>query len=413
MNDNKIDFDQVIDRNNSRSYKWDRHMYDSQVLKNVMPHDIPDHPDLLPMWTADMDFAAPQCVTDALKKRLEHPILGYPLQSESLYDAIISWQKSQYDWQIQKSQLSFCNGSIAAMCCAIQTFTRPGDKIIVQVPIYPPIPGLIVRNGRRVVENELVYREDIGRYEIDFVDLEGKLSKPMTKMIILVNPHNPVGRAWNRDELEKISRLCLRHHVILLCDDVWSDHVIVGEHHIPMGKICPENSISIFSATKSFNLAGISAAYVVIPNDRMNADYKEELLNEGVFFGNTFAEIALEAAYKGGREWMRQLKSYYLQNIVYVSQFCQTRLNGILKAINTEATYVLWIDCKKLNWTSKETEDFFLNEAKVWLSPGHVYGNGGEGFVRINVACPKSRVEDAMERIAACMMKRGLLTPPE
>eukprot|EP01117_Protostelium_nocturnum_P008931 TRINITY_DN3204_c0_g1_i3.p1 TRINITY_DN3204_c0_g1~~TRINITY_DN3204_c0_g1_i3.p1 ORF type:complete len:318 (+),score=95.48 TRINITY_DN3204_c0_g1_i3:28-954(+) len=306
------------------------------------------------------------------------------------------------------TQIMFETFNTPAMYVAIQAFTHPGDKILIQTPAYYPIPSSIAINGRRVLENQLVFDKENNLYKIDFEDLEKKLKDPCLKMFIFVNPHNPVGKVWLPKEIEKIVNLCEREGVLMVSDEIWADHVFPGHQHIPMGKMNP-NSITIMAPTKTFNLAGLNTSYVIIPNERLRRMFGTSLMRCGFFLPNQFAQIAMESAYETGWDWIQNLKLYHIDNINYVNRFCNENLKGLLKVVVPEATYLIWIDCERLKMTKQELDDFFLLKCKIWLSSGESYGNGGSGFARLNIACPKERVIVAMDRIEAALRKENIL----
>ncbi|MEI3605466.1 MalY/PatB family protein [Pseudogracilibacillus sp. SE30717A] len=388
-----VDFNTVYDRKHTHSYKWDH-------LQAVFKTE-----DVLPMWVADMDFKAPKEVNEALKKRAEHGIYGYTVINDEIQEKVVNWVEKQHDWNINKNWLSFSPGVITSLHIAIQSFTEENDKILLQTPVYTPFFN-IIRNGKReVVENSLVFNGE--KYEIDFKDFEEKL-KLGVKAFILCSPHNPVGRVWTKDELLEMARLCLKYNVLILADEIHADLVFNDYKHIPVASLSEEISkqtITCMSPTKTFNLAGLQASFLVTPDPKKRMIINRDLAQQGFSMLNTMGVIAMEAAYTHGAAWLSELMDVIEDNKKYVRTVLENETNGKLNVIDSEATYLLWIDCKKLNLSDKDLQTFMIEQAKVGLNPGSAYGKDGEHFMRINIACPKETLREGVNRIVQAVNK--------
>ena len=381
------DFQTVYNRKNTHSFKWDH-------VQTVFNTD-----DILPMWVADMDFKAPKEVNDALKERAEHGIYGYTVINDAIKKSVVNWVNYKHNWDIKNEWLSFSPGVITSLHIAIQTFTEENDKILLQTPVYTPFFN-IIRNGKReVVENSLLYNGE--KYEIDFHDFEEKLRQGV-KAFILCSPHNPVGRVWTEDELLEMARLCLKYNVLILADEIHADLVFNDYNHIPIASLSDEigkQTITFMSPTKTFNLAGLQASFIVTSDSKKRMLIDQELAQQGSSMLNTMGIIALEAAYNHGANWLKELMEVIEDNKKIVKSTLEKETNGVLKVIDSEATYLLWIDCHKLQLDDKSLQKFMIEEAKVGLNPGSAYGKDGEQFMRINIACPKETLEEGINRI--------------
>ena len=379
-------FDTVHDRNHTRSVKWDE-------IENIFQAD-----DVLPMWVADMDFKSPEAVTDALMKRVEHGIYGYTVIDGDVKNAIINWVSRRHDWNIQAEWLSFSPGVVKSLHIAIQVFTEPEDKILVQTPVYNPFYTAIENHNRAIVRNPLIREGD--SYKIDFEDFEEKI-KQGVKAFILCSPHNPVGRVWTKDELEEMARICLKYHVLIISDDIHCDLIFPGQRHIPIASISEDISkqtITCMSPTKTFNLAGLQASYIVTEDDEKREKIDAYLLKHGLKMLNTMGVDALEAAYNDGDDWLDELMQVLNDHKNYVKERFESEAKE-LKLIDSEGTYLLWVDCSDLGFTDDELIQFMIREAKVGLNPGSNYGSEGEQFMRINIACPRATLEEGISRI--------------
>ena len=380
-------FDRIIDRSGTQSFKWD--LYEK---------------DTLPLWVADMDFRAPQPIIDAIIERAEHGIFGYTYYPSTYYDALIKWFKRYYDWEIKKEWLIFTPGVILAINLAIQGFSNPGDKVIVQNPVYYPFYGAIKTNGRQVLLNPLKLMN--GRYQMDFENLEQIVKDSRTKLLILCNPHNPVGRLWTKEELTQLGDICLNNEIIIIADEIHCDLVYPGHKHTSFASISTsfaQNSITCTSASKTFNLPGLQLSNIIIPNQKIRQTFNNSL--ESVFIPeelgylpNVLSIVALQAAFEKCDDWLESLILYLKENLEYLKTFIKNKLPQI-KIIEPEGTYLVWLDFRELNIEDHQLETFLLEKAKVVLDGGYKFGQGGEGFQRINIACPRSILEKALNRI--------------
>jgi len=382
----KNNFDKIIERENTNCVKYDLR---KQIFGTT---------DLIPMWVADMDFETPDVIIEAIKKRLEHPVLGYSFRPESFYTSIIDWMKIRHQWNVKKEWISFSPGVVPALNMIVLGLTEADDKIIVQPPVYFPFFTAIENHGRKLINNPLIIKNS--RICIDFIDLEAKISEG-AKMLFLCNPHNPGGSVWKRDELLKIADLCLKNNVIVVSDEIHSDLIFSPNKHIPFASLSKEISditITCMAPSKTFNIAGLSTSFLVISNHELMKKYNKTLDNVHVGQGNIFGTIALEAAYNQGSQWLEELLSYLRINIDFVENFLKNNIPEI-KMLKPEATYMIWLDCRNLKMNDKTLRNFLIKEAKIGLNDGPVFGIGGEGFQRMNIACPLSLIEKALIRL--------------
>lgn len=372
----KYNFDEITQRRGSNSYKWD----------SAADEDI------LPMWVADMDFRTAPAIIDALTKRVQHGIFGYTKVPQAYYEATISWFGRMHNFSIQKEWILFTSGVVPALSAVIKALTIPGDKVLVQTPVYNCFFSSIRNDECEMVANKLLYRNNT--YNIDFDDLEQKTADPKVKLMLLCNPHNPVGRVWTREELTKIGEICLRNNVIVVSDEIHCDLVYDGHTHIPFASINNEflqNSVTCIAPSKTFNLAGIQVANIVAADEVIRTKIDKALNVNEVCEINCFAVEALIAAYNEGDDWLDELRVYLYDNYKLLSEFFQKYLPH-LTVLPLEATYLVWVDCSSLGITSKEIVDKLLTEEKLWLNEGTMYGEAGEGFVRINIATQRDRL---------------------
>ncbi|WP_257346686.1 MalY/PatB family protein [Pseudalkalibacillus decolorationis] len=382
----KYDFDQVTNRLNTDSVKWDK------------AEKLFREKDILPMWIADMDLVCPQPVIDAIKKRTEHGMFGYTTRSKSYFDAFIGWLDRRHNWAIKKQWIRCTPGIMPAISFIIQSFTQPGDKVIIQTPVYHPFTDVVVKNERELVYNPL--KLENGRYVMDYEDLERKIDADV-KMIILCNPHNPVGRVWTKEELNKLGEICIKHNVLIVSDEAHLDFIYKDTIHTPFARISDEfseHSITCTAPSKTFNIAGLQMANIIIPNDELRKTFTETIDNLYLGLSNTFGIVAAENAYRSGDDWLDQCLDYLKGNLDYLTQFIETNMKQI-KVIQPEGTYLVWLDCRELGMDARQLEQFLQKEAKVAFDEGYKFGPGGEGFTRINIACPRSVLEEGLKRI--------------
>lgn len=382
-------FDKLIDRTDTSSVKWDPDI----LLGNFGVTDS------LPLWVADMDFEVAPPIKKALVKVAEHGIYGYSGTTKHM-EAFKNWVDRRFDWTIQSDWLLNTPGVVTAFNIAIQTFTRPGDKVMIQRPVYYPFTDAIVNNGRTVSSNSLLL-SDQGRYEIDFEDFEMKAKDPQTTLFLLCSPHNPVGRLWTKQELEKMLEICLEHNVLVVSDEIHADLVMPGYKHYPAGTISEkylDNLITLMAPSKTFNLAGMQLSYVVISNEVKRQQFARTLEQASIGIVNRFAFEAATAAYDESEDWLEAVIDYIHENEKFVKNYFKRELPEVT-IHELEATYLLWIDFRKLDLTLDELTTLIFRDAKVGLDGGDWFGPEGAGFMRMNLACPRSLIEEACEAI--------------
>ena len=379
-------FDEVIDRKGTNCIKYDRL---EQFCGN---------PDALPMWVADTDFRVPDFIMDAIGKRADHEVLAYSFRPESYHQSIIDWMKKRHDWEIQREWISFSPGVVPAVTMLIMALTNEDDKVIVQPPVYFPFFTCVKGSGRELVENPL--KLENGRYYFDFEDLKAKIDDK-TKMLLLSSPHNPGGMVWTKEELTELGRICKEKGVIIVSDEIHSDLIYPEHKHVPLPSISEELAeitVVCMAPNKTFNIAGLSSAFLVIPQKKMRVRY-ERLLNVlHVHGGNIFGTVATEAAYTHGEEWLGELLEYLQGNLKYLNEFMADRLPKI-KVMQPESTFLVWMDFRDYGLSEKEMKDVLVNKAGVAMNVGSTFGSGGEGYFRMNIGCPRSTLQEGLERI--------------
>lgn len=380
-------FDEIIDRKGTRAVKIERC---STLFGTV---------DLLPLWVADMDFRTPDFILDAIKKRLEHPILGYTLPSPRLNELFIQWVYDHHGWEIKRNQTGFVRGIVPALSFAVQCFTQPGDEIILQSPVYYPFFNVIRNNGRVVLNNQLVEKE--GRFEMDLDNFESLITDK-TKMFILCSPHNPGGRVWPLETLQKISIICAARKILVISDEIHADMVLQGHKHIPFAMVSEEaamNSLTLMAPSKVFNMPGVISSAWIIPNPEVRKIYHDYLEVSEMNSGNLFAYDATVACYEHGDPWRIQMLEYIQGNISYIVDFLKNNIPQIVPMV-PEASFLVWLDCSGLNMQdTDELHRFFSHKAKLGLNKGTIFGPGGEHHVRINIATPRAILEQAMQQL--------------
>lgn len=383
----KFDFDRVFERRGTDSVKWDLSK-DSEVLA---------------MWVADMDFKTAPAIIEALERRAKSGIFGYALPPEKFYEALIGWFKNRHGADIAREWLLYTTGVVPALSAIIRALTSPGDKVLIQEPVYNCFFSSIRNNGCEIVSSDLKILN--GSYEMDFEDLERKLGDPKVKLFILCSPHNPSGRIWTKDELQRAGELCLRHKATLVSDEIHCDLLLGGRRHIPflsLGGDIAKNSVTCASPSKSFNLAGLHVANIIAQDAELRGKIDRALNINEVCEISPFAIDAQIAAYARGAEWLDELLAYLEQNFKFLRNFLRDNLPN-LSAMELESTYLPWIDCRKLGLKSEEFSKLLLDKAKLWINPGTLYGKNGEGFVRINIACPRATLREGLERMKGAL----------
>ena len=391
----QYDFDTPIDRTHTWSIKHDFKKENGKA------------DDILPLWVADMDFRSPDSVVEALKKAVDHGIFGYSRADESDFDAVAAWYQKRHHLTLQPEWMTCTPGIVFALSIAVRAFTQEGDAVLIQPPVYHPFSRAILRNKRTLVENPLVLKD--GHYEMDLEDLEQKVLDEHIKLMILCNPHNPVGRVWTREELTALADICLRHHVYVISDEIHGDFVWQGHEQTPYASISEEaclHSMMCTAPSKTFNLAGMATSNLFIPDPEMRRKFRSELLDVGQENMNRLGLFACRAAYEGGGEWLDQLIGYLAGNLALVRDFCKNRVPQI-QLVEPEGTYLAWLDCRELGMTDDELMAFFSDEAKVWLDPGTHSGEQGSGFMRFNLGSSRSVIAQALDQIEAAWKKRN------
>lgn len=382
----KFNFDKIIDRTNNFSAKW------SEMNKNFGTNN------LLPMWVADMDFLTAPCVMEALKDRLEQGIFGYTTRPSSYNESIVNWLDNRFSWKINQEWLMFSPAVITSISLLIQNLTQKNDKIMIQEPVYSPFHSIVESNERNLVISPLVKLDD-GSYVMDYEDIEAKIKD--VKVFILCNPHNPVGRVWTREELTRLGEICLKHNVLVISDEIHSDIILKNHKHTPFASISKEfreNTITCMAPTKTFNLAGLQSSFLVISNP-----YYYEVMDKAFSIldikrNNAFSLVATEAAYNYGEDWLYELIKYIEDNVDFAIDYIKNYMPQ-LKVKKPEGTYLLWVDFSNLNVDKEDLKNALINKGRIALSDGSSFGIGGDGYYRINLACPRSMVLEGLKRI--------------
>ena len=376
------DFDKPVNRRDTHSMKWD-----------VKEHE-------LPMWVADMDFQTAPEIQAAIQERAAHGVFGYSVVPEEWYQAYMGWWERRHGFSMEKEWLVFCTGVVPAISSMVRKLTTVGENVLVQTPVYNIFFNSIVNNGRNIVESPLRYDESA--YKMDFEDLERKLSNPQTTLMILCNPHNPVGKIWSREELGQVGELCRKYHVTVISDEIHCDLTSPGKEYIPFASVsenCRNHSITCIAPTKAFNLAGLQTAAVAVPNPNLRHKVWRGLNTDEVAEPNSFAVEAAVAAFTKGEAWLDALRVYIQENKNYVENFLKKEVPQI-RMVPSQATYLLWLDCQEMQGCTTEFTQYLREYTGLYLSEGQQYGESGSPFIRMNIACPRSRVEDGMKRLA-------------
>ena len=390
----KYDFDNYIERRGSGASKCDglEQWYGKE--------------ELLPMWVADMDFATPDFIIDAIRQRLEHPVFGYTLEPERYRAAIAGWILSHHNWQIESHWISYIPGIVKGIAMAMVSLLRAGDKVIIQPPVYHPFRNVAAHNGFEVVENPL-RRTASGSYEMDFENLE-QVADSHCKMLILANPHNPVGIMWSRETLARLADFCHEHGIIVISDEIHCDMALWGKQHIPFASVSREAadcSITFGAPSKTFNIAGIVTSYAIVPNESLRDRFFGWMGGNELNQPDIFAPIATIAAFESGELWRREVISYVEDNIDFVIEFCREHIPQITP-IRPEASFLVWLDCRALNLSHEELVDLFVNEAGLALNDGAMFGRQGEGFMRLNVGTTRAVLHRALRQLQAALARR-------
>jgi cystathionine beta-lyase len=377
------DFDRIIDRRGTNSIKYDF------AAERGMPGG------LLPMWVADMDFPAPPEVLSRLQKIISHGIFGYTEVKEDYYDAVAEWFDTRFGYKVTRKEIIKSPGVVFALAQAVRAFTEKGEAVLIQPPVYYPFFEVVKCNDRKLVENQLKYEN--GKYYIDFEDFERKIKENKVKLFLLCSPHNPTGRVWAKEELERMNDICVKYGVIIISDEIHCDFVWEGHKHICFGNI-NEDAVITTAPTKTFNLAGLHVSNIFVKNRELRDKLKAEITRSGYSQLNTLGLAACQSAYAEGGPWLEALKTYLAENIHFLREFLAERLPKI-KLVEPEGTYLLWLDFSAYSLAQDELNRRVTEGAKLWLNNGTMFGGGGEGFQRINAACPKSVLKEALDRL--------------
>ncbi|WP_449019984.1 MalY/PatB family protein [Prevotella jejuni] len=381
-------FDEIIDRSRSGDLKHEA----------LLPRW--GRNDLLPLWVADMDFATPDFVVDALKARLSHPIFGYTIEPADYCPTIIDWNESHHCWKIKPEWISFIPGIVKGIGFVVNVFTKPGEKVIIQPPVYHPFRMTPEDNGREVVFNPLRLRED-GYYDMDFDNLS-EVCDDKCRVLILSNPHNPAGVCWSKETLQRLADFCYEHNIIVISDEIHSDMALFGNRHVPFASVserAADISITFAAPTKTFNMAGIVSSYAVISNDDLRQRFYGWLKANELDEPTIFAPIATIAAYQKGEEWRKQMLAYVEDNVRFVEDYCRERIPGI-RPLCPQASFLVWLNCRGLGLNHDKLLELFIDKAHLALNDGEMFGPGGEGFMRLNVGTPRSVLRQALEQLA-------------
>jgi cystathionine beta-lyase len=388
------DFDTVIDRKNTNSLKWDF------AVERGRPADV------LPLWVADMDFPAPQPVLDALRTAVDHGIFGYSDTKEDYYRAVSGWFRDRFGWETKPEWLVKTPGVVFALAMAVRALTKPGDAVLIQPPVYYPFFSVVRDNDRKLVESPLVYEN--GRYSIDFTDFEEKITQNGVKLFILCSPHNPVGRVWTREELQKLGDICQRHGVFVVSDEIHCDFAFPEHPHTVFAAAAPalaERSIVCTAPSKTFNLAGLQTSNIWISDEKVRAAFLKEIDRSGYSQLNSLGLVACQAAYESGGEWLGQCRAYLRGSLDFLQDFLAQHIPEI-RLVEPEGTYFAWLDCSRLGLGRKELNDLVANRARLWLDAGHIFGGGADQFQRVVLACPRATLEQALTRLEQAIHPR-------
>ena len=391
MAERNLDFDRIIDRKNTRCLKYDF------AKKRGLPEDV------LPLWVADMDFETSSYIEDALTERVKEGIFGYSEVETPYFEIVKNWMVKHHNWEPQENWLIKTPGVVFALAMAVRAYTEPGDRVLLQQPVYYPFSEVITDNEREVVSNDLVLTTD-GTYEIDFADFEQKIIENKIKLFLLCSPHNPVGRVWTKEELEKLGDICVKHGVTVVSDEIHNDFVWKGEHTVFAGikKEFADISITCTAPSKTFNLASMLISNIFIPDQKKRRKFRKEVDRAGISQLSVLGLVATEAAYKQGEEWYQAMLAYVKANIAFAKEYVEKNLPGV-RMIDTQGTYLIWLDFRQTGLSVEQLDHKIVYEAKLWLDSGKIFGKVGEGFERINVACPRAVLQEALDRI------RGIL----
>jgi cystathionine beta-lyase len=380
-----FDFDKPVNREHTGSVKWD------------LREEMFGTKDVLPMWVADMDFETPECIVNAVKERAAHPVYGYPFMTDGYFEAFMNWVKRRHGWEVKKDEIVFSPGIVTAVNAAVLAFSEPGDGVIVQTPVYFPFFSAIRHNNRRQLNNRLLYVDNT--YKIDFDDFEAKAKE--AKVFLMSSPHNPVSRCWTEEELKRVGEICLENDVIIVSDEIHADLILPGYKHTPtamISKELAEITVTCMAPSKTFNVAGFFTSQIVIGNEALRKRFVSSMETMHLVHGNIFGYVASEAGYNGGDQWLDAMMKYVKGNFDLVDEFLRTELPAVTLT-KPEATFLAWLDFSGTGYSGKKLVEKVVTDAKLGLSPGRVFGAGGENFMRMNLGTRRSLVEEALKRL--------------
>lgn len=393
MAERNLNFDAVVNRKNTDCLKYDF------AKRRGMPEDV------LPLWVADMDFKTSSYIEDAVIERTKHGIFGYSEVQTPYFETVRSWMKKHHDWDIQEKWLIKTPGVVFALAMAVKAYSEPGDAVMLQQPVYYPFSEVIADNGRKVVSNDL-YKGDDNRYHIDLEDFERKIVDNDVKLFLLCNPHNPVGRVWTKEELTAMGDILVKHHVTVVSDEIHEDFVFRGKHQVfaAIKEEFAQISVTCTAPSKTFNIASMMISNIFIPNRELKAKFRAQLDAAGISQLNVLGLVACEAAYAHGEEWYEAMHSYVADNIAFTKEYVETQLPGV-SMVDHEGTYLVWLDFRETGLSVDELEDLIVHRAKLWLDSGKIFGDCGKGFQRVNVACPRATLQEALDRIKTALQE--------
>ncbi len=382
----KYNFDKVIDRHNTGAMKIEK------------SDEVFGRKDIIPLWIADMDFPTPDFILDAIRNRCEHPIMGYTVPSKEYFKSITHWIDKRHNWKVKQEWIGFLAGIVPSISFAINTFSQANDEVIVQPPVYPPFIEVTANNNRQVVYNPLKVVN--GQFEMDFDDLERKITGK-TRVFVLCNPHNPGGRAWDKATLTRLAEICYQHGILVVSDEIHSDVALKGQKHTPfatVSELAEQNSVTYIAPSKTFNMAGIISSSYIIPNPKIRKKFQFFLESSHLGHGNIFAYTAARAAYEQGDDWLQQMLAYVQSNLDFVLDFFKNNIPQI-KPMVPQASFLVWLDCKDLGMNTNELQDFMVNKVGIGMNKGTTFGPGGEHHLRLNIGCPRSVLEQALNSL--------------
>ena len=388
----KYDFDRMVNRYGTDCYKWD------MITKRKLD------PNTLPLWVADMDFETVPEVKERLKEVADRGIYGYSMLGDGYYDALKNWFSTRFNWQIENDWVIATPGVVFALAAAVRAYTKEGDSVMIQRPVYHPFTNVVKENGRKLVNNPLVMEN--GKYHMDYEDMERKITEEQVKLFLLCSPHNPVGRVWTKEELTAMGDILVKHHVTVVSDEIHEDFVFRGKHQVfaAIKEEFAQISVTCTAPSKTFNIASMMISNIFIPNRELKAKFRAQLDAAGISQLNVLGLVACEAAYAHGEEWYEAMHSYVADNIAFTKEYVETQLPGV-SMVDHEGTYLVWLDFRETGLSVDELEDLIVHRAKLWLDSGKIFGDCGKGFQRVNVACPRATLQEALDRIKTALQE--------